>query len=100
MAPRFTMTEMIAAVAVGTLDHDKDGLERLNRTVVEALRRIEARAALVWRIGQRVTFADRFGRPIVGTIEKINRSSVTVHTDQGRRWRVSPSLLVAEGGGQ
>jgi len=47
---------------------------------------------LEFRIGERVRFqTDR--REIVGTLVRYNKKSVTVVTDQGERWTVSPGLL-------
>jgi len=42
--------------------------------------------------GARVSFDTRQGREL-GTIIKFNRKTITVETDQGQRWNVSPHLL-------
>ena len=71
----------------------------LNHRVVERLRFLEQMRAhgamLRFRIGERVMF-DSSDRPAVaGTLTKYNKKTVTVITDDGRRWNVSPSLLRA-----
>lgn len=42
--------------------------------------------------GDRVTFAAR-GRRYNGTVQKSNIKTVSVRTDEGMTWRVSPSAL-------
>lgn len=69
----------------------------LNHRIVERLRFLrEARAhvaMLRFRIGERVWFEpDGHGR-LFGVIARYNRKSVSVITDQGQRWKVSPGLL-------
>ena len=43
-------------------------------------------------IGQRVSF-DQQGGGILVTLVKYNRKTVTVVTDNGQRWNISPHLL-------
>ena len=45
-----------------------------------------------FNIGQRVSFAHQGGH-LMGTLVKHNRKTVTVVTDNGQRWNVSPHLL-------
>ena len=48
---------------------------------------------LEFRIGERVTFCP-VGRPaIVGTLTHYNKKTVTVVSDSGERWNVTPNLL-------
>jgi small nuclear ribonucleoprotein (snRNP)-like protein len=49
-----------------------------------------------FRIGQRVRFITTDGRTIRGTLTRYNRKSVTLVTDDGHQWRVSPSILQPE----
>jgi len=69
----------------------------LNHRIVERLRFLEQSRAhdsmLEFSIGERVTFSPHSGSPISGILTKYNRKTVTVITDDGRRWNVSPSLL-------
>lgn len=81
---------------------DIDGLTEaelvdLNHRVVERLRFLQHMRAhasmLEFRIGERVSFRPD-GRPSVeGMLVRYNRKSVTVVTDDGQRWTVSPALL-------
>lgn len=69
----------------------------LNRRIVERLRLLHQVRAhmemLEFKIGDRVVFqADRF-RTVEGTLTRYNRKTVTVLSDDGRRWTVSPGLL-------
>jgi len=77
----------------------EDELIHLNRLIVERLRlmhQVKAHRAMTqFRVGQRVQFQSNTGRLVVGVLTKYNRKSVTVVTDQGASWTVSPSLLQA-----
>ncbi len=69
----------------------------LNNRVVARLRHLaEARAhsqMLQFRIGDRVAFQPDDRPEVVGTLTRYNRKSVTVITDSGQRWNVTPSAL-------
>ncbi len=72
-------------------------LVELNHRIVARLKFIhQARAhvsMLEFSIGERVTFQPQ-GRPeLQGIITKYNRKSVTVITDDGHYWNVSPVFL-------
>jgi hypothetical protein len=43
--------------------------------------------------GDQVVFEDQLLQPHFGTIARINRQTATVHTDDGKTWRVSFALL-------
>ena len=82
---------------------DIDGLSfeellELNQRVVARLKMLESMQAHIemmrFKPGQRVSFEHQGGR-ILGTLVKYNRKTVTVVTDQGQRWNVSPHLLSA-----
>ena len=69
----------------------------LNNRIVERLRflnHLRAHAEMLeFKIGDRVSFQPA-GRPLViGMLTRYNRKSVTVITDDGHRWNVSPNLL-------
>src|SRR3954452_16071514 len=52
------------------------------------------RSGLVqFKIGDRVVFQAEGGRPVEGMLTRYNRKTVTVITDDGRQWNVSPALL-------
>jgi hypothetical protein len=75
----------------------EEELVDLNNRVVERLRFLHQMRAhgqmLQFKIGDRVSFQPE-GRPVVvGMLTRYNRRTVTVITDGGQRWNVSPTLL-------
>jgi hypothetical protein len=46
-----------------------------------------------FRIGDRVIFEPEGGTPVFGILTRYNKKSVTVITDHGHRWNVSPRFL-------
>ena len=48
---------------------------------------------LEFSIGERVTFTPEGRPPVTGMLVKYNKKTVTVITDKGQRWNVSPSFL-------
>jgi len=82
---------------------DIDGLSfeellELNQRVVARLKMLESMQAhiemMCFNLGQRVSFEHQGGR-IQATLVKYNRKTVTVVTDHGQRWNISPHLLSA-----
>ena len=75
----------------------EEELVQLNRIIVARIRlmqQIKAHGQMMnLRLGQRVRFTTAAGQLVRGTISRHNRKSVTVITDDGHQWRVSPSLL-------
>lgn len=69
----------------------------LNHRVVERLRFLSQMRAhsqmLEFRIGDRVSFQPDGMASVVGMLTRYNPKTVTVITDDGQRWRVSPALL-------
>lgn len=82
------------------IDIDKlseEELIDLNNRIVEHLRFLNQMRAhsqmLDFKIGDRVIFQPE-GRPLlVGMLTRYNRKTVTVITDNGQHWNVSPGLL-------
>lgn len=81
---------------------DIDGLSRdelidLNHRIVERLRILDEvdahKTMLEFSIGDRVMFVPYGGPPEFGVLTKYNRKTVTVVTDDKRRWNVAPTLL-------
>lgn len=74
----------------------------LNNRIVERLKFLSQMRAhsemLEFSVGDRVTFNPDGRRPIRGVLTKYNRKTVTVITDDGQRWNVSPSFLRRSGG--
>lgn len=82
-----------------TIDLEKmstDELVALNHRIVERLKYLESmqtyKAMMEFNIGAKVSFESRDGREL-GTLVKFNRKTVTVMTDGGTRWNISPYLL-------
>jgi len=81
---------------------DIDGLTEaelidLNNRVVERLKFLRHMRAhsqmLEFSIGDRVSFQPE-GRPLqVGMLTRYNKKTVSLVTDEGHRWNVSPTLL-------
>ena len=69
----------------------------LNHRIVERLRllhQIKAHSTMLqFKIGDRVTFDVEGRQPVEGILTRYNKKSVTVITEQGQRWNVSPALL-------
>jgi hypothetical protein len=69
----------------------------LNNRIVARLRflsQMRAHAQMLdFRIGDRVSFQPDGPRVIVGILTRYNRKTVTIVTDDGQRWNVSPTLL-------
>ena len=69
----------------------------LNHRIVQRLRLMSQlhahKAMLEFRIGDRVTFNREDGTPVFGVLTRYNKKSVTVITDDGHRWNVSPRFL-------
>ena len=69
----------------------------LNNKIVQRLRFLKQKLAheqmLKFKIGDRVTFYPEGLPPVVGMLTRYNRKTVTVITDDGQHWNVSPSLL-------
>jgi len=71
-------------------------LEALNDRIIERLRLLDSMQAYhamrAFNIGTRVSFDSKRGRQ-VGRLTKFNQKTVTVLTEDGCRWRISPHLL-------
>ncbi len=69
----------------------------LNHRIVQRLRLMSQvhahKAMLEFRIGDRVAFESQDGAPVFGILTRYNKKSVTVITDDGQRWNVSPRFL-------
>ena len=69
----------------------------LNHRIVERLRFLHQMRAhgemLAFKIGDRVTFQPPGHGPLEGMLTRYNKKTVTVITDTGQRWNVSPILI-------
>ncbi|MFQ5409563.1 MAG: hypothetical protein ACE5FI_14230 [Anaerolineales bacterium] len=72
-------------------------LVALNQRIVERLKFLESlqthKDMMAFNIGARVSFESPRGGRQLGTLVKFNRKTVTVMTDNGQRWNISPHLL-------
>lgn len=82
------------------IDIDKlseEELIDLNNRIVERLRFLHQMRAhsqmLKFKIGDRVAFQPEGRPPLVGMLTRYNRKTVTLITDDGQHWNVSPGLL-------
>ncbi len=80
------------------IDHLTEAeLVDLNHRVVERLRFLHQmrshKRMLDFRIGGRVSFQSQEGATVIGVLTRYNKKSVTVVSDTGERWNVSPNLL-------
>ena len=69
----------------------------LNNRIVERLRMLHQMRShvemLEFRIGERVEFQPEGHPVVVGVVTRYNRKTVTVVSDAGQRWNVSPRFL-------
>jgi len=72
-------------------------LLELNHRIIERLRFLQQMRAhsamLKLSIGERVAFLDHGGEQKRGCVVRYNRKTVTVLTDDGMQWRISPGML-------
>lgn len=75
----------------------EEELVDLNHRIVERLRFLESlhnhREMLQFSIGEKVSFEPPGRGRHIGTLVRYNKKSVTVITDGGQKWTVSPHLL-------
>lgn len=83
-----------------TIDIDqmtRDELVALNHRIVERLKFLDSLQAhkdmMAFNIGARVSFDSPQDGRLLGTLVKFNRRTVTVVTDNGHKWNISPHLL-------
>jgi len=69
----------------------------LDNRIIARLRLINQMRAhsemLEFRVGGRVMFQPEARSPLTGTLTRYNKKTVTVITDDGGHWNVSPGLL-------
>lgn len=79
----------------------EEDLYFLNRLIVERLKLIaQARSTALmsrFNIGDRVGFQTPNGEWKGGIIQKLNKKTITILTDDGHHWNVSPGLLCQVG---
>lgn len=74
-------------------------LVALNHQIVERLKFLESlknhQDMLAFNIGQKVSFEPAGRERQIGTLVRYNQKTVTVITNDGQKWNVSPHLLSA-----
>ena len=82
-------------IDINTLTEDE--LVDLNHRIVERLRLLHQMRShvqmLEFRVGERVEFDPEGRPPQTGVVTRYNKRTVTVITDGGQRWNVSPRFL-------
>ena len=83
-----------------TIDIDKlteDELIELNHRVVERLKFLESFHAhnemMQFTPGEQVSFKPSGKERLIGTLVKFNKKTVTVISESGQKWNISPHLL-------
>ncbi len=75
----------------------EDELVELNHKIVERLKFLESFHAhndmMQFKLGEQVSFEPSGRGRQVGTLVKFNKKTVTVMTESGQKWNVSPHLL-------
>ncbi len=76
---------------------DRDELLFVNRMVIDRLNLLsqERSTKLMMRfsVGEKVEFTSRYGDQKTGTIIKLNKKTVSIHTNDDEHWNVAPGLL-------
>jgi hypothetical protein len=69
----------------------------LNHRIVERLKFLESMRThaemMAFSVGEKVVFYPSGREKVVGVLVKYNKKTVTVLTEEGQRWNVSPHLL-------
>lgn len=80
---------------INTLNESE--LRELNQFVVERLRILQLQRAqqdmTQFRLGDVVRFTNNDGQDVTGVLIRLNKKSVSVHSETGGRWTVSPRFL-------
>lgn len=76
---------------------DLDELIKLNKYVVKRIRLISDTKVMEkvqdFELLENVYFFDDSGNRVDGTVIRLNKKTVTIKTDSGMKWRVSPHFL-------
>jgi len=69
----------------------------LNRRIVERLKFLESMHAhaemMAFSVGDKVSFAAPGRGQIIGVLVKYNKKTVTILSEEGQKWNVSPHLI-------
>ena len=85
----------IKSIPIDQLSEDE--LAHLNQRIVERLKFLDSehthREMMQYSVGENVCFEPPGREPQCGVLVKYNKKTVTIITEGGRRWNVSPHLL-------
>jgi hypothetical protein len=69
----------------------------VNRLVVNRLKLLSQERSttqmMKFNIGEKVKFEGRYGETKTGIIIRLNKKTVSIHTDDNEQWNVAPGLL-------
>ena len=75
-------------------------LVELNHRIVERLKFLESMRThadmMAFNVGEKVSFVPSGRNKIIGVLVKYNKKTVTILTEDGQKWNVSPHLLSKE----
>lgn len=77
---------------IGSMD-EMDQLEVAQRAIVEARKKILARKAKTFAVGDRVTWKSELGRTLEGTVTKLNLRTIVVVTDVKLSYTLLPTIV-------
>lgn len=85
-------------VLVRNLDREelKEAFDIVKEQFRETQRKDAAIESTKYQKGDRVKFTDRKGVPVRGTVQRVNKVTVSVLTDKGTNWRVGYGILRRE----
>lgn len=74
---------------------NRDTLHEAFEVLRKASKLLQQRAALNFYPGQYVSFQSKKGMKVIGQIDSINRTSISLHEvdNSNHKWRVSPGIL-------
>lgn len=80
------------------IDHlNEDELMELNHRIIERLKFLESmhthKEMMQFNPGEQVSFEPPGRGRLIGTLVKFNKKTVTVITESGQKWNVSPHVL-------
>lgn len=87
-----TTDQIVAALGDRKNQFTTDDIRKISAALREAHGRVIAGASLGFSKGDKVTFAGKFGRPVEGTVTKVNMKSLSVKATDGVNWKVGPTL--------
>lgn len=80
-----------ATKAILAIDNMED-LREAESALKVRWRELQRRAAISYRVGDKVSFISRSGETVTGTVLKINQKTISLKSGY-TTWKVSPSLL-------